>query len=476
MAPTLACRVAENAPAMLVYLDADLRVRFANQHCYELLGRAPREILGRLLAELLDERTLRYALRHVAEVERGNGAPRDYVLRDRGGARKYVQIRAVADRDAAGRSIGYFACSADDSARRAVEQRLRHALAGAQAGMWEWDLGANEVHCSPEFSALLGYDAARVAADFSFFAALHPDDHAATCDALTAAIQDGVAFDREFRMLCADGGHRWLRAAGRALHDPDSGAATRFIGVARDICARKQVELELREARALAEATLEGCMELSGELDERRRLERVRRELHRAANHEVRTPLASIIAALELLREGAHGGAAQRESFLELALQNAEQLAAAVEQWLDLERIDLGLSGVRRLRFALGALVGAQVSARGALAAERGVRVEIVERAPVEVLGDPERLGRALSQLLAHAIARSPRGGTVRVRVGSGERRVVLLVEDEGADVPSDTDLGLRACRAIVERQGGSLQIANRAARGAAFHLELPCE
>ena len=50
----IARRVAESAPSMLVYLDAELRVRFANSHCYELLGRAPREILGCLLAEMVD--------------------------------------------------------------------------------------------------------------------------------------------------------------------------------------------------------------------------------------------------------------------------------------------------------------------------------------------------------------------------------------------------------------------------------------
>src|SRR5690349_15827126 len=107
MSQSIAARVVENAPAMLVYLDADLRVRFANRHCYELLGRAPREILGRLLAEIVDPRTLKYALAHLAEIERGNHAPRDYVLRHKDGAHCFVQVQAVPDRDESGRSVGY---------------------------------------------------------------------------------------------------------------------------------------------------------------------------------------------------------------------------------------------------------------------------------------------------------------------------------------------------------------------------------
>src|SRR5947207_12973840 len=115
MSESNAARIAENAPAMLLYLDAELRVRFANRHCHERLCRAPREILGSLLADLVDPRTLKYALAHVAEVERGNTAPRDYVLHDRDGAQRFVQVHAVPDRDAGGRSIGYFTCSADNS-------------------------------------------------------------------------------------------------------------------------------------------------------------------------------------------------------------------------------------------------------------------------------------------------------------------------------------------------------------------------
>jgi len=129
---SLARRVAERSPALLVYLDADLRVRFANRHLRELLGHHPREVHGRALAELLDPATLKYALAHKAELERGNLAPRDYVLRDKDGATKYVQVRAAPDRDARGRPIGFIACTADrrrlDRARRRVLEVVNHDL------------------------------------------------------------------------------------------------------------------------------------------------------------------------------------------------------------------------------------------------------------------------------------------------------------------------------------------------------------
>ena len=483
MSESTAARVAENAPAMLVYLDAELRVRFANRHCYELLGRAPREILGRLLSELVDPRTLKYALAHLAELEQGNTAPRDYVLRDKDGAQRFLQVHAVPDRDANGRSIGYFTCGADNSGARALraalaasEERLSLALKASQIGMWDWDLARCGVHYSDEFAALLGFDNGGLPADFGFFAALHPDDASPTHEAIADAIQSGGVFDREFRMCCADGSYRWFRGAGRAISEPDSGTAARFVGTLRDISVRKEAERQLGEANSFVRASLEGCLEIAGELSERKRLDRVRRELLASANHELRTPLSAIIAAIELLRDRAcPTDEPDGEAFLELALKNAERLARVVEQWLDMERIDLGVSQICSMPLDLGALVASLVGEHAGLATERALVVETgLAHGATGVCADPERLRHALSHVLVSAIERSPRGAAVRVQVGVREDKVTLLVEDEGEAAIPSADLGLSVARAIIERHDGTLCIADRPNSGGAFHVELP--
>jgi signal transduction histidine kinase len=211
------------------------------------------------------------------------------------------------------------------------------------------------------------------------------------------------------------------------------------------------------------------------ELDERRELEREKHALFAAANHELRTPLAAVIAALELLREDAERDSGRDWSaLLQLALENAERLERVVEQWLELERVDLGVPGIQRIPFPLAELVAAQVRAKTVLAAARGVCLEIVECDAVQVGADPERLGQALAHLLASAIERSPRGARVCVRITAHGDRALLVIKDDGVDVPSDAGLGLSACRAIVERQRGVLQVVARDAGGAAFRVELP--
>ncbi|HYX64153.1 MAG TPA: PAS domain-containing sensor histidine kinase [Burkholderiales bacterium] len=332
-------RVAQQAGATLVYVDRDLRVRFANRHCHELLGHAPDTLHGRDLADLVDTATLRCARRQVEEVERGAAAAREYALRHKNGTKKFVQVSAVADRDPSGRSVGYVLSTSD-----------------------------------------------------------HPGEKAAAAPAPAA-----------------------------------------------------------RRAR----------------LEQRARLDRVRRELLTAANHALRTPLASIIAALELMQhDGAAAAQGMPESLLAIALENAGRLAGAVEQWLDMERIEIGAAPMRAVPLKVDALV-------------RGLIAELArpEAAPVRLLSggaamrtvaDPTRLRRAIAHLIAGAIERSHAAGAVQVTLARQRDSVVLSVEDEASHAAPGADLGQLIAEAVVRRCGGTLRIERRPVKGTLAVIELP--
>lgn len=478
----MAGRAAQHAAATLVYVDKDLRVRFANRHAHELLGHAPDALHGCDLAELVDTATLRFARRHVADVEKGKSAPREYALRHRDGSKKFVQVSAVADRDRDGRSVGYVLSTSDNAGERgadaellAAQQRFSLALEVAEAGFWAWDLASKSEHYSAAFRELLGYGEADFPPLFTFFGALHPEDARATREAIVAAIRDGGRFDREFRLRGADGGWRWIRGIGQAFRDGEGARATRFQAVARDISKRRHTELELREAQGTVQAALDRCTLLSDDLAQRARLDRVRRELLSAANHALRTPLASIIAALELLQDGvlaSDGGTP--ESLLATALQNAGRLAVVVEQWLDMERIDIGAALLRSMPIELDTMVAgllAQLGRPGAAA----LRFEPPGAPRVRVNADAARLRQAVSHLIAGALERSPSAGAVTVALAVRDRRALLTVEDAGTHASPGGDLGLLIAQAIVQRSGGTLAVEPRPGNGTRVALELPC-
>jgi PAS domain S-box-containing protein len=373
----LAERVAQNAPALLVYLDVNLRILFASGHCRQLLGYEPGEIRGRPLADLVDAGTLRYARSHVAELECGNTAPRKYVMRHKDGSPRYCQVHATVDRNARGGSVGYFACTSDIPAISAVRQ------------------------------------ARRVAQD---------------C------------------LVRSHAGNRQLLAA----------------------------------------------------MSERGRgRKRARRDFFTHAEHELRTPLASVIAALELLGDATLPGAATEAGpFVGVALENAHRLSRRVERLLEIERIELGLAPLHKVAINLGSLMAAAVAQARDDAERRGVRiVGDFGDGDAWVSGDRERLAQAAGYLLGNAIAHTAPRGEVGVSVGADEHTAAFEIQDEspglkeparallfgggpvdasGFELTLGSGLGLCIAKAIVDRLGGTLGCVNRRDRGALFRVTLP--
>jgi two-component system sensor histidine kinase KdpD len=193
-----------------------------------------------------------------------------------------------------------------------------------------------------------------------------------------------------------------------------------------------------------------------------------------AANHALRTPLASIIAALELLQDAAlsrSGGT--RQSLVATALASAERLAMVVEQWLDMERLDAGAVAMVNRPLELSSLVSALVAE---LARPGRARLQFTPPACgacARMSGDPERLRQALSHLIVAALERSAPRSEVSLKLDVKEKRVVLTVED-GAPHPAAGDLGLVIAGVIVKRSGGSLAVERRAEEGTRLTIDFP--
>lgn len=140
MSAQLARSVAHSVPAVLVYLDAKLRILFASDYCRQLFGYAPLEILGRSLSDMVDPRTLRYVRGHAASLARGNTAPYEYVLRHKDGSLRRYRVNAIPDRGPEGQHLGFFACTSDGalavgSALHRVGPELRTPLASVIAAL-----------------------------------------------------------------------------------------------------------------------------------------------------------------------------------------------------------------------------------------------------------------------------------------------------------------------------------------------------
>ncbi|MEA2125396.1 MAG: hypothetical protein QOI80_2178, partial [Solirubrobacteraceae bacterium] len=127
------------------------------------------------------------------------------------------------------------------------EERYALALAGANDGLWDWDLRADSVYLSPRYKAMLGYGPDGISnIPVEWFELIHPDDRRAVDEAVREHL-DGHSehYEIEYRMRTASGGYRWMLSRALAVRASD-GRALRLAGSQTDVTERKVAELQLQ--------------------------------------------------------------------------------------------------------------------------------------------------------------------------------------------------------------------------------------
>ncbi len=133
-----------------------------------------------------------------------------------------------------------------EEALRVSEERYALAALGANDGLWDWNLQAGEIHFSPRWKSMLGYEEHEIAdAPDEWFSRVHPEDMARLRAELEAHLhEESPQFDAEYRMLHKNRSYRWMRSRAVAVRDA-AGMPYRLAGSQTDVTGRKQAEKQL---------------------------------------------------------------------------------------------------------------------------------------------------------------------------------------------------------------------------------------
>ncbi|WP_454691324.1 PAS domain-containing protein [Achromobacter aloeverae] len=345
------------------------------------------------------------------------------------------------------------------AALKASEERFQLAVAGASAGLWDWNLQTGAIYLSPCFRKIMCCedgeppDAARV-----FRHDIHPDDIPRITASLKAHLENKDVYDVEYRVRTRSSGFRWVQARGQALWN-DSARPYRMVGWIMDITDRKRASEALRESR-------EELQRLSANIQQVREEEknRIARELHddlgqqlaalkvETANVEDHLAAAGITAAADNLRKV--------YELIDRIIAAARRIAAGLRPtMLD----DLGLMP------AVDWLID-EFSASH--------RVRVARRIDVDDIDFNHEGGTAVFRIVQEAltnIARHSRATLVTLEIVRDETHCVVRIVDNGSGCAAGAHaFGLLGMRERAARLGGSIQIRTAPDEGFALTVALP--
>jgi two-component system phosphate regulon sensor histidine kinase PhoR len=181
------------------------------------------------------------------------------------------------------------------------------------------------------------------------------------------------------------------------------------------------------------------------DLQEMKRLERMRSEFLGSVSHELRTPIFSIQGFLETLLDGALEDDAVRRNFVERAYSNTVRLNTLLTDLIDISRIESGEMRLSFRYFHILPLVQEIIANMSAATEELSVTLTVEPRIKenTDVYGDRDRLAQVLTNLVDNAIKYNVEHGSVtvvleNVRDGKGVEDVRVSVRDTGIGIPQE--------------------------------------
>ena len=313
----------------------------------------------------------------------------------------------------------------------------------------------------------------------------HPDDDAPvrkTFSDLTNGTVDSALIAFRSASPLDPTRFRWMEANCAVVRDPATGTPLEIIASIRDVSATKQLEQELRDARAVAEQAVVAKSAFLANM-----------------SHEIRTPMNGVIGFTDLL--SASDLDTDQRAQVEMIAESGKSMMQLLNAILDISKIEAGQMHIVEEEVDLHHKVRsvARLMEPAARAKDILLRADITDLVPNFIVGDALRLRQILINLVGNAIKFTEQGH-VDLDVGVTEELagpvLHIDVKDSGIGISPDrvgtvfdtftqadtsiarrfggTGLGLSITRQLVELMGGRISVRSKEGEGSTFTVKLP--
>jgi two-component system sensor histidine kinase VicK len=348
----------------------------------------------------------------------------------------------------------------------AIESENRLLMAAEATGLafWVLDINSNvNFSFSPQLVAIFGHPP-DTEISLSFIRnQVHPDDmQNVVLNAYNQALVTGQ-YEYEVRIYWPDESMHWIQTRGLVLFN-DKNQPERMLGTIVDITESKRDEIRKNDFIAMA-------------------------------SHELKTPLTSLKAYIQLLEVKL---SASTDPFvtnsLTKALNQVNKMTALIHSFLDLSRIEPGKLQLKKTVFDINRLVQDVVAESRIIAGTHSLK--FAAQGDIKVNADREKISQVISNFISNAIKYSPKGSTVTLITETIENEANVAVKDEGIGIkPKDQEkifnrfyrvndedmkhvagfgIGLYLSSEIIHRHKGKISVQSEEDKGSTFSFTLP--
>jgi signal transduction histidine kinase len=231
------------------------------------------------------------------------------------------------------------------------------------------------------------------------------------------------------------------------------------------------------------------------------KMEDLKERLYHMIIHDLRSPLTSMLGAMELLQLDSEGLAPSQNEMVDVCLRGCQELRQMIDSVLDVYRIEDGNMKLHKETFDWSALIEQLEPLFLVQAQAKQIQLDFLDSfEPSGISGDRNLLTRVVSNLLDNSIRHTQKGGTINVLSEQNSKHDSLLVsiKDSGNGIPKEYQqkifdkfeqlperqgekrhgscgLGLTFCKMAVEAHGGRIWVESEGeGTGATFCFELP--
>jgi len=346
-----------------------------------------------------------------------------------------------------------------------AEESLRMATESAELGTWSLSADTSEWIASNQLKKIFGLAADEDVSYKELLEAVRADYKNYVIDAVTASLKRGERFRIEYPIIeRREGKERWIRSVGKMMQD-EFGNNSYLTGALSDITEQRN--------------------------DEQRK-----NDFIGMVSHELKTPLTSLSAFVQMLYAKAKKS---EDTFTAGALHQAnkqvKKMTAMINGFLNISQLESGKINLNVTNFDIEELIK-EVEDEISLAFQTH-SIKFHKCKPIYVNADRDKIGQVITNLLSNAVKYSPKGESIDVECSELDGMIELRVKDNGIGISqqdcrklfqryfrastvnhtiSGFGIGLYICSEIINRHKGKIGVESEEEKGSTFWFSLPTE